>query len=55
MSLISLTFFGIISTAIISLCLASKVAIDKPTYHVPATAVFILITPFAFLIYSVGY
>ena len=38
---IAATFSGITSTATTSLCCASSVAIESPTYPVPATAIFI--------------
>ena len=40
------TLSGIMSTVVTWLCCASKVAIDRPTYPVPATAMFIDLVTF---------
>lgn len=39
------TFSGMISTAVTWLCCAKRVAIESPTYPVPATAIFIQKSP----------
>ena len=41
-------FFSTISTARTQLFCASKTAIERPTYPVPATAIFILFNSFTF-------